>query len=129
MRTFGTLEFSWYSRTPETYMLEEQARKHYGEKVSKVSQISSEDLAWMLEGFMQSFNASKEEYGILIIPLIISDTGLRIVIDTGINIGDSLSKVSFMTDKMVNLLGLPTAIIHIEGRVVFEWSRNMVCWF
>lgn len=127
---FGELELTCYGICPETREWENKLKCHFGNRKSRVSDIASEDLLWMLEGLMNSFGSKKGDYGMYLIPMTLCENGMKLIVDTGIKLDGDIRNISCKACRMLELLGLPTNVITANGNeVYFEWTRNIVVWF
>lgn len=130
MWQLGTLNLTCSGVGPKTYEFKERLRRYYGPMKSKVSEIDSEDLASMLEGFFGSVAGWKGKYGGHLIPMVMCSTGLVVIVDTELTIDNmDIRKLSYISKKAMYLLGTPNIVEGPNGKLYFEWIRNIVSWF
>ena len=103
----------------ETRELEEKLQEHYSFNKSKVSEIPTEDLYPMMEGWLKS-NVFVE-YNIHKIEMTMFSDGMSIAVLIDFN------RPQFY--KCIQLLGMPNHVYKEDDKFFAHWIRNIVSWF
>jgi len=105
----------------KTFKLEKCIKERFSHYKSQVSNIPSEDLYPMMEGWLKSRICT--DYDIHIIEMILTATGLSIAVQID-DIDDH------RLTKCMSILGYPKDVyIGDDGKFYAHWIRNVISWF